>query len=283
MTEAMTVAPQPAPQRRFTATSADGVTLTAQDWGGEGAHNLVLIHGYGQDHRVWGGLPLELAAAGVAVYSYDLRGHGGSDRPQAPAAYQDGRHWAEDLRAVLDALPRRPAVLVGWSYAGRVVVDYLRYFGAEDLAGLCLIGASTQDGDGFLAPEVMGMAEAIASGDKARSAATLDRLVRLFFHAAPGPELVAQLLATARGAAPEALRWMNDRPLDGDALLQALDLPFLILQGAEDRIVLTPMARHMAAQVTGAELVLMPDIGHMPFLEDPEATAGHLRAWIAGL
>jgi len=276
-----------APRRHFTVVSADGVRLAAQAWGGPAENdapvNLVFIHGYGQDHRVWGSLPIAARNAGVDVYSYDLRGHGHSDRPRAAAAYQTDRHWAEDLRAVMDKLPPRPTVLVGWSYAGRVVVDYLRFFGADDLAGICLIGASTQDGDGFLAPQVMGMAEAIASGDPACIAATLEALVPLFFAVPPSPGTLEALLETARGAAPEALRWMNDRPLDGDALLRALDLPYLILQGEDDRIVLTPMARHMAAQVKGAEMVLMPGIGHMPFLEAPEATAGYLTRWLKTL
>jgi len=268
------------PKAFLSARSPDDVALSVQHWGGEGPLNVVLIHGYGQDHRVWGPLPQALAKAEVAVFSYDLRGHGRSGRPRKAAAYRTDRYWAGDLWAVLDSLPPRPTVLVGWSYAGRVVVDYLRYFGPRDLAGICLIGASTQDGEGFLAPEVMGMARAIASGDPDLAARTLEALVPLFFEVPPAPETLAALLETARGAAPQALRWMNDRPLDGDALLQALDLPFLILQGAADRIVLTPMARHMAAQVTGAELVLMPGIGHLPFLEAPEATADRLTAWL---
>jgi pimeloyl-ACP methyl ester carboxylesterase len=275
------------PQRHFTATSADGTTLAVQAWSGAQAEaqllNLVFIHGYGQDHRVWGILPTAAADAGVAVYSYDLRGHGRSGRPRDAAAYQTDRRWAEDLRAVMDNLPPRPTVLVGWSYAGRVVVDYLRHFGPRDLAGIALIGASTQDGEGFLAPQVKGMAEAIASGDPVRIAATLEALVPMFFAVPPPRELLDTLLETARGAAPEALRWMNDRPLDGDALLQALDLPFLTLQGEEDRIVLTPMARHMAGQVRGAELILIPGVGHMPFLEAPEDTAEHLKDWLSSL
>jgi len=127
------------------------------------------------------------------------------------------------------------------------------------------------------------MAAAIASGDPARSAATLDALVPLFFAVPPPRETLDRLLETARGAAPQALRWMNDRPLDGDALLQRLELPYLILQGEADRIVLTPMARHMAAQMKGAELVLMPGIGHMPFLEAPQATAELLTRWLKTL
>jgi pimeloyl-ACP methyl ester carboxylesterase len=269
--------------RHFPAVSADGVTLAVQGWGGAGPFNLLLVHGYGQDHRVWGRLPEEATGWGIAVFSYDLRGHGRSDRPRSAAAYQEGRRWAEDLRAVLDVLPRHPTVLVGWSYAGRIVVDYLRCFGGRDLAAITLIGASTQDGEGFLAPEVMGMAQAIALGEQARIETTLDALVPLFFHRPPPSEVMAALLQTARGAAPEALRWMNDRPLQGDALLQALDCPFLILQGEEDRVVLPAMARHMAAQVARAELVLLPGVGHMPFLEDPRNTARHLRRWLESL
>jgi pimeloyl-ACP methyl ester carboxylesterase len=69
----------------------------------------------------------------------DLRGHGGSE--VSADGYDDPGVWAADLAAVLE-LAGRPAVLVGSSYGGLVITDYLRAHGQAGVAGLVLAGAS---------------------------------------------------------------------------------------------------------------------------------------------
>ena len=48
----------------------------------------------------------------------DLRGHGLSDKLADPAAFQDGKIWAEDIRAVISAFRLNKPVLAGWSCFG---------------------------------------------------------------------------------------------------------------------------------------------------------------------
>ena len=56
---------------------------------------------------------------------YDLRGHGNSDKPLEPERYKSPKFWADEPHAVMDATELKRPVLVGWSYAGRVMADYL--------------------------------------------------------------------------------------------------------------------------------------------------------------
>lgn len=74
-------------------------------------------------------------------------------------------------------------------------------------------------------------------------------------------------------------RALMDRPDQREAL-RALRVPALILHGAADRLVPVERARLMAELMPQARLVLIPGAGHLPVLEQPEATNAALRAWL---
>jgi pimeloyl-ACP methyl ester carboxylesterase len=75
---------------------------------------------------------------------------------------------------------------------------------------------------------------------------------------------------------------MRDRP-DATALLGAITVPTLVVGGEED--VLTPprTLRALAAGVSGARLVLLPEAGHASAWERPEAFADALLAFLDAL
>jgi non-heme chloroperoxidase len=76
----------------------------------------------------------------------DLRGHGLSDKLADPAAFQDGKIWAEDIPAVISALRLNKPILAGWSYGGFIICDYIRHCGQENLGGLIFVAAATEMG-----------------------------------------------------------------------------------------------------------------------------------------
>jgi len=69
--------------------------------------------------------------------------------------------------------------------------------------------------------------------------------------------------------------------VDSRPFLPAIACPTLVLVGRED--VLTPvgLAQEMAALIPAAELVVVPECGHLPSLERPQAVNAALRAWLA--
>lgn len=78
------------------------------------APHVVLVHGYPDNQRMWEPVAERLAAAGMHVVTYDVRGAGSSDVPRRTADYRTDR-LVDDLVAVLDAtVPAGSAVhLVG--------------------------------------------------------------------------------------------------------------------------------------------------------------------------
>ena len=64
--------------------------------------------------------------------------------------------------------------------------------------------------------------------------------------------------------------------------LKLVNVPSLILCGKEDR--LCPLDRHvlLAQLIPGARLEVIDEAGHLPTLEQPEATTTALRIWLDG-
>jgi pimeloyl-ACP methyl ester carboxylesterase len=77
-----------------------------------------MIHGWSQSDLCWakqvgGGL-----ANRLRIVTFDLRGHGLSEKPTGPEQYADGQLWADDLAAVIEQTGLERPVLVAWSYGG---------------------------------------------------------------------------------------------------------------------------------------------------------------------
>ena len=85
----------------------------------------------------------------------------GTVGPTSPrAGYADAALWAEDIAAVLRELTLEQPVLCGWSYGTIVILDYLREFGEDAIAGIGIVGGITKLGSdealAALTPEMLG-------------------------------------------------------------------------------------------------------------------------------
>ena len=99
------------------------------------------------------------------------------------------------------------------------------------------------------------------------------------------PELVAEVRDTmARasvGGIVGTLEAMLERP-DSTPLLATIDVPTLVVGGAEDAITGPREMRALAAAIPGAVLELLPGAGHLPPIERPAAFNAALTSWGVG-
>lgn len=256
--------------RSETITGGGGLSLSVHEAGIEGAPAIVLIHGFTQNSLTWD-RQLDGLAERFHVIAYDLRGHGGSDKPLDAANYTDPSLWADDLDAIIRAKNLERPVLVGWSYGGFVIADYVRKFGDDGLGGLVFVGAITKNGTeeatGFLTDEVLGIFGDVLAPDVRTSLEATRALTRMFAGREPRKWEVA--FGSAMMVPPEVRLGMFSRILDNDDVLAGIDVPTMVVHGAADRIVRLSAAQHTARMIPGAQLVVYDGVGHAPHLDAP--------------
>ena len=261
---------QPAVARfeRRAVETPDGLRLFAQVGGNPGGPEIVFIHGFSQCHLAWRRQFADAAlAAKFRLVAYDLRGHGASDKPADPAHYREDRLWADDLAAVIAGAGLRRPLLVAWSYAGRVVSDYVQCHGQAGIAGVNYVAAVTKSDRAFWGPELRHTAEMV-SEDLTTNIRATRKFVQGCFGGRPvGDELDLTFAYTMLVPAEVRAAVMNRTRATGE-VLAALRLPVLVTHGAMDRIILPAAGAYTAAAVPGARLSVYEGIGHSPFFED---------------
>src|SRR5262245_47848270 len=248
--------------------SSDGLWLGAYESGKADGLEILFIHGFSQCAQCWSGQFEDPSLEErFRLIAFDIRGHGTSDKPSDPTRYSDDRLFADDVNAVIDAFGLERPVLVGWSYAGRIVEDYLESFGTKRLAGINYVCARTNNQMDFVGPgndHLAGMTGADAAADLAATR----RFVRACFSKQPSDQALEQIIAYNM-LVPAAIRAAHlSRPPSDGAVLKTIDVPVLVTQGDEDLLVSKGLGELTAALIPGAKLSMYRGIGHTPFVED---------------
>jgi 3-oxoadipate enol-lactonase len=244
---------------------------------GEGVP-LVLLHGFPLSMAMWDPIRPGIVEA-ARVITPDLRGFGASDKPVGDYSMAS---LAEDVARLCDVLGLDRIVLGGHSMGGYVA---LRFAAAcrDRLAGLILVDSRAE------ADSPEGRAKrgaAIERIERDGGAGFLDEFVPNLIATATrerSPRFLAELRAIA-AAVPDhvligCLRGLMERP-DSFPLLPSLDVPALLIVGADDVITPPSAAQAMAAALPRATVTMIPGAGHTPSVERPLPTAEAIIAFL---
>ncbi|KAF0960710.1 alpha/beta fold hydrolase [Rhodococcus sp. T7] len=269
------------------AVGVDGTPLVYSVTGDPDARALVLLHGWAQSSKCWGPTVLDELAARYSVIAVDLRGHGYSGAPAA--GYDDSAIWAGDVDAVLTAEGvTSGAVLLGWSYGGLVICDYLASHGTSAVDGVVLVGAITSIGRGEAGGKVGAAMRAAIPGAMSEEPREAIRALGAFGNALTGPPegkgAQSQALFGASLATPPHVRAaLFNRSASHDDLLRSLDVPALVLHGTEDSVVDVSAGRHAADLIPQARASFWEGCDHGPFVEDPDRFVKEVGAFVDNL
>ena len=260
-----------------------GVNLAVYETGKANGPSIVFIHGFSGNYLTWERQFSGPLAENFRLVAFDLRGHGASDKPLEAVRYTNSELWAEDLAAVIRTKNLSRPVLVGWSYGGFVIADYIRKVGDSNIGGVVFLGVSTKlgtpDTPEFLTPEVLALFPAVLSADVAKSIEGTRALTRMF-----GNPLRDDTWEIAFGSAmmvpPEVRAAMFTRVLDNDDVLAGIRVPTVAMHGTGDRIVRVNAARHTVQKVPNAKLLLYDGVGHAPHLEIPDRVSRDLAEFV---
>lgn len=251
-------------------TEVQGVRLH-YDVRGSGAP-LLLLSGLGQSSLVWDAV-LPLLQDRFTCITMDNRGTGRSDVPPGPYRMDD---LADDVAGVLEHLGTGPVSAVGWSLGGSVLQALLVRH-AERVSRAVLLSAF---------PSYTPVQHAWLDAGLALRRSGLDPVALATYGMAWG--YTPRALSDHEAVAAQAARVREDpwptslagfeaqaaglRVYASQTDLPRVQVPTLVLTGAED--VLTPLsqAAEMAALLPHGRLQVLPRGGHGVVLEYPDDT-----------
>ncbi|CAN5899040.1 alpha/beta hydrolase [soil metagenome] len=256
-----------------TITGGGGLKLNVAETGVRGAPSLLFLHGISQNYDAWTGqLESELADE-FHLAAFDLRGHGASEKPLEPAAYSEPALWAADVQAVIEGLELHRPILVAWSYGGIVALDYLKTFGDNEVAGLVMVAALSQNavkaGYAHLGSSTAHLKNMFSKDFGTNYAATLT-FAQTMTASPPSEDELRRQLAAMMMTPPQVRYNLGSRKVDHSETLSALTLPVLCLHGDGDTVVKVSSSEHTLQHAPTASLTMYSGVGHLPFVEARE-------------
>ncbi|MBB5464214.1 pimeloyl-ACP methyl ester carboxylesterase [Paraburkholderia sp. CI2] len=254
----------------YTIASTDGVRLAVEESGNPNGPPIILVHGLLGSRLNWEEQVRSPELRQYRIITYDLRGHGLSDKPSGPQAYHDGTRWGDDLAAVIHGSHARKPVVVGWSLGGVVISNYLARYGDRAIAGAVYV-----DGVVELAPgQIVDQPDIYRDMNSPDLKTHLDgerTFVGLCFNHRPDADTFDRLLANAAMASWDMQKEVPTMTVFAAEGLGKARVPLLFIYGGHDALVDThaTLARATALNPHIVSKVYA-DSGHAPFIEEAE-------------
>jgi pimeloyl-ACP methyl ester carboxylesterase len=258
-----------------------GGDLQVREDGPRNASTVVLLHGFACSIGWWEDVIPELARD-HRVLTFDLLGHGGSEKPREGYGMEQ---QARRVATALDRLDVRRATVVGHSMGG-IVATALREQRPQLVSSLVFLDSAPDDDDSKL-PFTARLGTVPVLGEAIRRVVP-DELVRQGLESAfaEGFDVPDRFVDDFNDMTYTS--YDDSRSASSDYRKEAgLDerlarerVPLLVLWGSQDDIA-EPSSAQDFSKVPGARIVVLDGVGHSPHVEKPAETARLIRNFLA--
>lgn len=262
---------------------------------GEGQPVMILLHGYGASTFSWREVLKPLGAHGTAI-AFDRPGFGLTERP-LPEEWEGPNPYTLDFQvdlviALMDAIQAPQAILIGNSAGGTVALyTALKY--PERVQGLVLVDAAIYRGGGapaWIRP-LLNTPQMNRLGPLMVRSLAGEQGMQFLRSAWHDPSKITDEIIAGYRRPLQAKNW--DRALweltkvsSSSNLYQRLGevmQPVLVISGDDDRIVPTEESIRLARELSNAHLFIIPNCGHVPQEECPEAFLHALLTFVMSI
>lgn len=243
---------------------------------GAGGRPLLLVHGFGGSRGDFTQFVDALADRGWHAVVPDLRGHGESDKPEDEAAYSF-EIFADDLLSLTSELGWDRFALLGHSMGG-MIAQVLALRAPERLPALVLM--DTGHGNFDLEPDLAALGAKVALEDGMDVLADIQKTIddplatKAYLRMVEeDPSYAERGDRNLRASSPFMYASMLQQIVGSESrleLLHALNMPVLVIIGEQDDPFFEP-SHEIAAVLPDARVAVIPDGGHSPQFEAPDA------------
>ena len=263
--------------------SVDGVRLRLRDTGPRNAAAVILLHGFGASLDTWEPWAQTLSER-FRVIRFDLPGFGltGAD----PTGDYSNARDIRILTGLMDQLGIDRASLIGNSLGGRIAWNFAA-LNPRRVTRLVLVSP-----DGFASPgfEYDRVSETPLMMQALPYVAPRGLLKANLAPAYANPDALSEATLTryrdmmlAPGVRPAILARMSQVILrDPTPTLAGIQTPTLLLWGEKDAMIPISNAADYLRYMPHARLVRLPNLGHVPFEEDPVTSIAPVEIFLSG-
>lgn len=257
-----------------------GVPLNVMTKGDPSNPGILFIHGMAQAAQAFRPQFDSALADDFYLVAFDMRGHGMSGKPWQPEMLVPSQAWAGDVAAVMAVTGLEKPVVLGWSYGGFVIADYVRHYGTDNISGINLVGSlgglvpnPVFEPQGEVSPE---MAEMMKNSARTRS-------MDLFAFVLGSQNVAANFYTDTMTQADKdaqvamglmmpsyARRNMAGRNLDNTDIADQMTVPMLLSRGSRDMMMPEENTAIALEMLPDASFSFYEDTGHLPFFQHPE-------------
>lgn len=236
----------------------------------EGAHTIILMHGWGCDHTTLASVERVALQCGYRVINVDFPGFG---RSQEPSEVWGVEAYTAQIEDFIKELGITNPTLLGHSFGGRVGILYASRH--DDVNALILVDAAG------IKPN-----RTLKYYWKVYTFKAMKRLMYLFYGRKNAEKRLDARRAKAGSSdyasASPMMRRILSRVVNEDLTdrLPHIKAPTLLIWGENDTATPIADARKMERLIPGAGLVSFPGCGHYSFLDNPGQFAAVLRSFL---
>ncbi|WP_186322231.1 alpha/beta fold hydrolase [Bacillus mycoides] len=285
---------------------SNGETIAYQRVGRQNKETLVLIHGNMTSSQHWD-LVIEKLQDEYHIYAIDLRGFGKSTYNKPIDSLQD---FAGDVKLFIDELQLKKFSLMGWSMGGGVAMEFAACH-PEFIENLILVESVGMKGYPIFKKDINGQPiastllktkEEIAQ-DPVQIAPVLDAIknmnklyyrtvwdLLIYTHNKPEPKRYEKYLddmLTQRNFVDVNYSLITFNISDehngvvpGNGHIHRLKMPTLVVQGDRDYVVPQVVGEELAKHLPNAELIILEDCGHSPFIDCLDVFTKQVTDWL---
>lgn len=243
---------------------------------------VLFIHAGVADSRMWEAQVDEFSNTHFVIRC-DLRGFGRSRMPAGTFAYHD------DIAGLLTYLDIEQATIIGASFGGAVALDFALAY--PDMINTLVLVSPALGGYEFTSPDVLEFFAAEADALERNDVATATELNLTMW--VDGPDRsAADVSSDVREQVSDMQMHIFSQPdvenaeeteLRPPAIdqLPDIDVPTLVISGAKDVPEFQEISQLISSRIPNAELIVMPDVAHLPSMETPATFNRSVREFLA--